>query len=41
LHLEMIDYKTKANYWEVQFNKFKSGEDDGDRVKWFFNLSMG
>src|SRR2546430_4700884 len=27
LQQEMIDYKTKANYWEAQFNKFKSRED--------------
>lgn len=27
LHREMIDYKTKSNYWEAQFNKFKSRED--------------
>jgi len=27
LHLEMLDYKTKANYWETQFNRFKSRED--------------
>ena len=26
LHCEMIEYKTKANYWEAQFNKFKSRE---------------
>jgi uncharacterized coiled-coil DUF342 family protein len=23
----MLDYKTRANYWEAQFNKFKSRED--------------
>jgi len=28
LHKEMIDYKTRANYWEAQFNKFKSREDE-------------
>ncbi len=28
LHQEMVGYKTKANYWEAQFNKFKSREDD-------------
>lgn len=27
LHREMLDYKTKANYWEAQFKKFKSKED--------------
>lgn len=27
LHPEMLDYKTKANYWEAQFNKFKSREE--------------
>ena len=27
LHKEMLDYKTRANYWETQFNKFKSRED--------------
>src|SRR3990167_5862271 len=27
LHQEMLDYKTRANYWEAQFNKFKSRED--------------
>jgi len=27
LQKEMTDYKTKANYWEAQFNKFKSRED--------------
>src|SRR3990167_10878258 len=27
LHREMLDYKTRANYWEAQFNKFKSRED--------------
>ncbi len=27
LHKEMVDYKTRANYWEAQFNKFKSRED--------------
>lgn len=27
LHKEMLDYKTRANYWESQFNKFKSRED--------------
>lgn len=28
LHKEMVDYKTRANYWEAQFNKFKSREDE-------------
>src|SRR5580765_2804681 len=28
LHKEMLDYKTRANYWEAQFNKFKSREDE-------------
>src|SRR3989338_7970929 len=27
LHKEMLDYKTRSNYWEAQFNKFKSRED--------------
>jgi hypothetical protein len=27
LHREMIDYKTRASYWEAQFNKFKSREE--------------
>src|SRR5438046_847324 len=27
LHRQMLDYKTRANYWEAQFNKFKSRED--------------
>lgn len=27
LQKEMIDYKTKAHYWEEQFNKFKSREE--------------
>lgn len=27
LQREMIDYKTRANYWEMQFNKFKSREE--------------
>ena len=27
LHKEMLDYKTRANYWEAQFNQFKSRED--------------
>ena len=27
LYREMIDFKTKANYWEAQFNKFKSREE--------------
>ena len=27
LYREMIDFKTKANYWETQFNKFKSREE--------------
>src|ERR1700678_284002 len=27
LHREMLDYKTRANYWEAQFNKFKSREE--------------
>lgn len=27
LQLEMVDYKTKAHYWETQFNRFKSRED--------------
>jgi transposase len=27
LHGEMIEYKTKAHYWEAQFNKFKSREE--------------
>ncbi len=27
LQREMIDYKTKAHYWEAQFNKFKSREE--------------
>jgi hypothetical protein len=25
--VEMLDYKTRAHYWEAQFNKFKSRED--------------
>ncbi len=28
LHKEMLDYKTRANYWEAQFTKFKSREDE-------------
>jgi transposase len=28
LHKEMLDYKTRANYWEAQFNKFKSREEE-------------
>ncbi len=24
----MLDYKTRANYWEAQFTKFKSREDE-------------
>lgn len=27
LRQKMVDYKTKANYWEAQFKKFKSRED--------------
>jgi transposase len=27
LYKEMLDYKTRANYWEAQFNKFKSREE--------------
>lgn len=27
LHKEMLDYKTRAHYWEAQFNKFKSREE--------------
>lgn len=27
LRQEMLDYKTRANYWEAQFSKFKSRED--------------
>ena len=27
LYKEMLDYKTRSNYWEAQFNKFKSRED--------------
>jgi transposase len=27
LHGEMIDYKTRAHYWEAQFTKFKSREE--------------
>jgi len=27
LHQKMLDYKTRAHYWEAQFKKFKSRED--------------
>lgn len=27
LQLEMLDYKTKAHYWQAQFSQFKSRED--------------
>lgn len=27
LYREMVEYKTRANYWEAQFNKYKSREE--------------